>query len=110
MDEIREIERRLWLEGAEAFERHMAVECIMAFAPMGVMRNATIVGSLREAPRWTGVTFSDEAFARPAETVAVFAYRAAAQRNSADYTALCTSTYVRADGEWRIAQHQQTAA
>lgn len=36
------------------------------------------------------------------------AYQATAQRDGGDYTALFNSTYVREDGSWRLAVHQQT--
>lgn len=42
------------------------------------------------------------------EGCAAVAYRATASRGGQDYTALCTSTYVRSDGRWRLALHQQT--
>ena len=42
------------------------------------------------------------------DRVGVVAYRARAARGGQDYEALCTSTYVRVDGDWRLAVHQQT--
>lgn len=102
-------ERRLWLEGVSAYKQLMASECIMAFGPMGVMGRDDIVESLHQAPRWSNVEMVDKTQANPAENVAVIAYRAYGTRSGAEpYEAVCTSTYVRIDGHWLIAQHQQT--
>ena len=109
MTELWKTEEALWLEGADAFERIMADDCLMVFAPMGIMRNAEIVESLRHAPRWQSVSMSDRAEARPAPGVLSLAYRASAQRpDSAPYEALCTSTYFETADGWRLLQHQQT--
>lgn len=109
MPSLWDIEHRLWLEGADAFEESMAIEGIMAFGPTGILVNADIVASLRGAPRWTDVTMSERFEARPTEHVSVLGYRALADRDCASpYEALCTSTYIEADGKWRIIQHQQT--
>lgn len=104
-------ERRLWLEGVSAYEELMTAECVMAFGPMGVMDRDAILGALRDAPRWAEVDMTEKTQAVQAENVVVIAYRARANRPGAEpYEAICTSTYVRVDGHWLIAQHQQTPA
>lgn len=109
MDDIWSIERRLWLEGAEAYDECMAPDCVMAFAGIGVLRGPAILESLREAPRWQDVVVSEQVEARPTDEAAVIAYVAEASRGEGKpYRALCTSTYVLADQRWTIAQHQQT--
>jgi len=109
MDPIWTTERRLWLEGADAYADLMAPRCIMAFAAMGVLEDAAIVESLRGAPRWAAINMTQQVMAEPAEDVIILAYTAQARRDGAEpYSALCTSTYLRLDGQWRIAQHQQT--
>lgn len=110
MADIWNSERRLWLEGTGAYEELMASDCVMAFGPMGAMGRDEVLESLREAPRWTDVVMTDKAKAVPAENVAVIAYHVRSKRPGAEpYEALCTSTYVRIDGQWMIAQHQQTS-
>tara|TARA_R110002020_G_scaffold26365_6_gene85232 strand:- start:409 stop:747 length:339 start_codon:yes stop_codon:yes gene_type:complete len=108
-DPLWNIERSLWLDGVDAWQAHLAPSCIMAFGPTGVLQDAQIIDSLAQAPRWVDVTMSDTTLIRPATDVAVLAYGARARRHGAEpYQALCTSTYVRRDGKWTIAQHQQT--
>ncbi|MBF0678579.1 MAG: nuclear transport factor 2 family protein [Devosia sp.] len=110
MDAAWTIERRLWLEGAAAYEDHLAEECLMAFGPMGIMNRRDIIESLAGGPRWTRVEISDQRFAVPEDSaVVVLAYRAEAQRDDAPpYRALCTSTYLITGGNLKLIQHQQT--
>lgn len=111
-DELWELERRFWLGGVETYETHMDPQCLMAFpAPAGLLAGPAIVEALRQAPRWAQVELSDQRLARPAPDMAVLAYRARGSRGDGDvYQAYCTSTYRRAGGTWRLAQHQQTPA
>jgi hypothetical protein len=105
-----EIERHFWLEGADVFAARLDPACLMAFPePAGVMSGPVIVESLKSAPRWDGLEMADAHLARPADDLAVLAYRALAQRHGAEtYQALCTSTYRLDGGTWRLIQHQQT--
>ena len=108
MTDLWKIEKRLWLEGVGAYEELMGAECVMVFGPMGIMDRDGILNSLRNAPRWSSVEFSEQSDTiRPG--VAIVAYRAVGEREGAKpYTALCTSTYIQQGSEWRLAQHQQT--
>jgi hypothetical protein len=109
MDDLWTIEHRLWLDGAEAYGELLAPRCVMAFGPMGILEDRAIVESLRGVPRWTTVEMAGQVLAQPTPDIAVLAYRAQARRDGAEpYAALCTSTYLRIGGRWRIAQHQQT--
>jgi hypothetical protein len=109
MQEIWDIERELWLLGAEAYRGKMAAECLMAFGPMGVLRNEAIMEAIRSASRWREVHMMEQTFIRPADDVGILAYKAKGIREGAKiYLALCTSTYIRDGNGWKIAQHQQT--
>jgi hypothetical protein len=109
-----EIERRLWLDGPIAYAAHVDPECVMVFpAPVGVLTGPAIAESLTGAPRWAEVEMEDAHLARPADDLAVLAYRADARRAGGDaggepYRAWCTSTYRRVHGTWALLQHQQT--
>jgi hypothetical protein len=104
-------ERRLWLEGAEAFEALVADACVMAFAPVGLLTGAAIRAAVAGAPRWAEVSFEEAALERPDADTLVLGYRARGRRpDAAPYQAYCTSTYRRLAGGWRLVQHQQTPA
>lgn len=103
------LEERLWLEGASAYEDALDPACLMAFPQMGVMETSQILRSLRDAPRWASVDFSDQVIRRPADHLAVLAYSAVGRRDDGPaYRCLCTSTWRETSGGWRMIQHQQT--
>lgn len=80
----------------------------MAFAPTGILTRRKVVETLSAGPRWQEVSMSDRASIET-DDLCVLAYRATARRAGAEtYRALCTTTWVRRDGDWRIVQHQQT--
>jgi hypothetical protein len=67
-----------------------------------------VVESMAGSP-WSSFELSDERVLELGEGSAVVAYRATARREGDEpYTALFNSTYVREDGAWRLAVHQQT--
>ncbi|CAM3025496.1 protein of unknown function [Paracoccus aminovorans] len=107
-DELWREERDFWLAGAAETARKLDEACLMAFAPAGILTRRRAVESLASAPRWQEVTMSDRASIETDE-LCVLAYRATARRAGAEtYRALCTTTWIRRDGDWRIVQHQQT--
>jgi hypothetical protein len=111
MDDLWQIERRLWLEGEAAYREHMAETCVMVFGHVGILSDKQILKSLEGVPRWSDVSFSGEVTAAAANDVRVLAYRAAAWRDGAEpYSAYCSSTYVRGRRGWQLVQHQQTPA
>lgn len=107
--EVWELERRLWLEGEDAYDALMSADCIMAFPPpVGILSGATIKDSLENAPRWSAVEVMEQTAVYPDETTVILAYRAESCRGEETYHAYCTSTYRRLEDGWRIVQHQQT--
>lgn len=108
-DRILALERRLWQEGASAYDALLDDGALMAFPQIGTMRAAAVRASIQEAPRWDSVAFADVLVARPADAVVVIGYRAeAARAGAAPYRCLCTSTYHLTEEGWRIVQHQQS--
>ena len=103
-------ERRLWLEGVDAYAELMAGECTMVFGPVGILGRQAILDSLRDAPRWDEVSLSAQVRAVHGQRTVVLAYRVSASRDAEGdaYNALCSSTYVFENSQWRLAQHQQT--
>lgn len=109
-DPLWQIERDFWLLGASHFARTMADGCLMALPdPVGVLGGPQVLESLEGVPRWVTVELTDTHLSSLGD-VGVLAYRVAARREGQDkpYRALCSSTYVRANGQWLMVQHQQT--
>lgn len=109
MDELWQIERRLWLDGADFFADHMADDALMVFPdPVGILEGEAIVEGLRHAPRWSSVDMEEQTTVERDGGV-ILAYRATGQRNGQEpYKAFCMSVYEPKAGGWRITAHQQT--
>ncbi|MDQ1396334.1 MAG: hypothetical protein QOG64_1593, partial [Acidimicrobiaceae bacterium] len=110
-----ELERSAWQalssSGAAAaafYERVLATRVLMLL-PGGLVIDdrAEVISSMRGAP-WDSFEFADERVVPLGRDSAVVVYRARARRGSTSYEALFNSTYIREDGAWRLALHQQT--
>ena len=77
----RALEERFWLEGAGVYDELLDPACLMAFPGMGVMRAADVLDSLRQAPRWAGVTMVDRALGRADDDLLVLGYKAEGHRD-----------------------------
>ena len=106
---IWEAEESLWLGGRLAYAALMAPDCLMAFPQIGVLGPDEVLHSLDKTPRWQEVRMSERQQAGGGETC-VLAYRAEARRDRGDgrYRALCTSSWRRDGGMWKLIQHHQT--
>jgi hypothetical protein len=108
-------EREAWLAlstdgetAARYYETELASDVLMLL-PGGLVidEREEVVDSMRGAP-WDGFEISEARVLELGEEVAVVAYRATAHRSGRGYEALFNSTYVRENGLWRLALHQQT--
>lgn len=113
-DELVELEREAWAalstEGAAApfYDDLLAKDVLMLLPGGTVIDDRTqVVDSMSGTP-WSSFELADERVIDLTEDSAVVAYRATAVREGHEYSALFNSTYVREDGEWRLALHQQT--
>jgi hypothetical protein len=109
--ELVDVERRFWTEGVEFARSRVTQDCLMVFPPpAGVLDREAALTGLEGAPRWEEVELSDVRVTFPAPDVAGVVYAAAARRpgDEQPYRALASSVYVRRDGAWLLAQHQQT--
>lgn len=104
-------ERRFWLDGPDFYEERMAPEARMVFPPpVGILKGEAILAGLKQGPRWQSVDMDERSETVSGDTV-VLAYRASGRRSDAEpYAALCSSTYVKVDGAWKLLFHQQTPA
>lgn len=113
--ELIDLEHRGWealsssAEAATAFyEKVLSREVLMLFPGGVIMEDRADIISSMGGPPWDWFEVSDERVFELGDAVAVVAYRATARRGEAEYTALFNSTYIREDGTWRLALHQQT--
>lgn len=113
--DLLELERSGWnalatsAGAAAAFYEGVLARRVLFLLPGGMVIDdrAQALDSMRGAS-WDSFELTDETVLPLTDGSAVVAYRARARRGDTTYEALCASTYVREDGIWRLALHQQT--
>jgi hypothetical protein len=112
-DALIDLERAAWdalsTEGAAApfYERMLARDVLMLLPGFVVDDRAAVIESMGGAP-WSSYDLQDVRVFPLGDDAATVAYSGTAVRGDHEYHALFNSTYVREDGEWRLALHQQT--
>jgi len=108
--ELLDLERRFWTEGPDFYRRHVDESCLVALPEQtGVVGPDALAASVGEGPRWRDVHFDVQGVSEPCAEIALVTYRAHATRSDGErYASLVSSAYVRRDGEWKLAFHQQT--
>jgi hypothetical protein len=109
-EQLLALETQFWTAGAEFYRSHVDGQCLLAFAEMaGLMSNRQVAATVTDGPRWTDLAVEEVGFLQLADDVALLTYRASARRAGGDpYRAVVSSAYVRRDGAWKLAFHQQT--
>jgi len=110
---LADLERQFWRGDAEFYRDNLTDDAVMVFPdPVGIMDRDATVAAIAGGARWQDVALEDVRVITIADDVAILVYRAVATRAGADdpYRTLASSTYVRRDGRWRLAVHQQTPA
>jgi len=113
--EVIEMERSTWralgtsAEVAAAHWEEVLAEQVLVLlpGPMVIDDRDAVIASAQGEP-WSTWELFDERVLELGPDVAVVGYRATATRGGATYAALFSSTWVRRDGRWRLAVHQQT--
>lgn len=110
VDELVELEKRLWTEGPDAYREIVSERCLIALTPMaGVMSANEVAETVSEGPRWREPELEVRGVLEPAPGFAILTYRARAKRGAHErYAAVVSSGYVHHDGTWKLSFHQQT--
>jgi hypothetical protein len=110
--DILALEKQFWSGDAEFYRTHVDAKCLVAFPDMAaVMTNDDVARTVsQDGPQWRDVNFREKGLVEPMQGMAVFSYEASAKRGATGepYNALVSSGYVKRDGEWKLAFHQQT--
>jgi uncharacterized protein DUF4440 len=94
--------------GGEYYRDHLADDALMAF-PFGVMDRPAAIEAMEQAAPWASFELTDPLVVALTEDTGIVVYRATAQRTGQPpYSATISSTFVRRDGRWLLAFHQQS--
>jgi hypothetical protein len=94
--------------GAGFYREHLTADALMVF-PFGVLEREQSIEAIDAAPPWATYHIDESRVIALDGNSALITYRVTAQREGQPpYTAILTSGYVRRDGAWKLAFHQQT--
>lgn len=109
-DLLYELERGFWTGGPEFYLANSDDSCLVCFPGMvKVLSREELAGTVSAGPRWHDLDIRPKASVRPAPDIVIIAYESSARRGEEPrYSAAVSSGYVRRDGKWKLAWHQQT--
>ena len=113
-DELVALEKALWTNDPVIYRATLVPDAVLVFAETGIISRDQAVEAIRqenaEGRRWAEVSFEDVRVSRLVEDAALLQYRVTArwEHDAVPIVALASSAYVRRDGSWKLAFHQQT--
>ena len=114
-DELLAVERDLWKNDPDLYHRTLTPDAQLVFPETGVIGRDFAVDAIRkevaENRVWADVDFEDVLAQSITTDVAALTYKVKARWNyeKAATTAIGSSIYVKRDGGWKLALHQQGA-
>lgn len=109
-----DIERKLWTNDAVFYKNNLIEESLLVFSETGVITRGVAVDAIltenAESRRWAEVQFDEVLSLRLADDVALLTYRVASrwEHEESKRSELASSVYIKRDGVWKLAFHQQT--
>jgi len=105
------MEKKFWAGDAAFYRQNLDDQCLTVFTKMaGVQSKEDVAGMVAKDPnqRWQDLKIEEKGLVEPTRDVAILSYEASARRGDERYKALVSSGYVRRNGSWKLAFHQQT--
>ena len=108
--DLLKLEKGFWTEGGDYYREHVDDECLLAFDGMaGVHSNEEIAGMNPGAGNWNGAKLDEKGLLELSDDSVILTYEVnATKKDGSPYHALCSTGYVKRDGEWKMMFHQQT--
>ena len=113
-EELTALERPLWTNDPVVYEASLVEEALLVFPETGPITRGFAVDAIRQenaqGRRWGGVRFDEVRAVQLTSDAALLHYRATARWDGdADaIVVLASSVYVRRQGGWKLAFHQQS--
>jgi hypothetical protein len=114
MNELVEIERKLWTNDADIYEQSLVEDAVLIFAETGAISRDVAVEAIREENKegrhWAEVEFDEVRTMAlgPGTRLLTYRFKARWANEEAFVEGLAGSIYVEREGEWKLAFHQQT--
>ena len=113
--ELLQMEQRFWEAATdpEFYRENVADEAVLVFPyGVGAMDKSMVLYTIgANSEEWVSHEFDKVQVVSLGDDAAVISYKVAAGRSGEDpFKAFISSTYVRRDGRWLLAFHQQTLA
>jgi hypothetical protein len=112
--QLLEVERKLWRNDVKLYRDNLVEEALLVFPETGVISRDFALDAIRiensAGSRWAEVDITDVRALPLVPDVAVLTYRVTArwERETTAMTALASSVYLRRNGGWKVALHQQS--
>jgi hypothetical protein len=112
--QLLDVEKRLWRNDAELYHDNLTEAALLVFPETGVITRDVAVDSIlaenAEGRRWAEVNVEGVRSVQLTEDVALLTYRVTArwEHEESEYPALASSVYVKREGMWKLAFHQQS--
>jgi hypothetical protein len=107
-EQLLQIERALGGGSGDAYREHLTDDAVVVVPGAAITREQTAF-AIDATPGWDEFEITDEKVVALTADTALLSYRWSSRRGEETYEALMSSVYVRqAEGEWKLALHQQT--
>jgi hypothetical protein len=112
-EELIRVEQRGWEalcsgDAVSYYRQHLTEDALMAF-PFGVMEREEALRAMAGAEPWSRYHMANPKVIRLSSDSGVVVYQVTAQREGQElFSAVLSSTFVRQDGDWKLAFHQQS--
>jgi hypothetical protein len=107
MDDLLAIEHQLANDGGDAYRRHLLDDAVV-IVPGMVLDKEETAEAIDQSPGWDEWSIEEPRVVELTPDSRILTYLWRSRQGDERYTAFMSSTYVRRDGEWKLAMHQQT--
>ena len=110
LEDLLEIDEALARGTGDDYRARLTDDAAVVLPQMGVLGREACAAAVEASPGpgWGAIAIEDARLVELGDDAAAVAYRFAGERGGNRYVAWMSSVYVRRDGDWKLALHQQT--
>jgi len=107
LEELLRIERELADGPGDQYRRHLIDDAVVV-VPGAVLTREQCADAIDQSPGWDESEIAEASVVLLTDDSAVLTYTWRSTRGETRYDAVMSTVYVRRDGGWKVALHQQT--